>query len=1074
MNQFDKSKIITFELGSASSIQEALNTYQEILNTKQAFRSSTFDVEFKAKTEDGERRLQTSDPKNREVLKEALSYGNEDFYTEEPIEDNKEIYLSEPIFFALALEHEEILPDVVKTAEAMVAAIRRVNDTDEVWVDDMRVFGAEALFLLAVQHPEYAYLLGSYFIPYWDLEHATGYEDYLFSLLKKYGWTRDLIKAFIWCDNDHFRHHMLEPYEVFMDSDIKPNPALGDFLKENPEEYTWFKQAIKERFEAQPMLCYSENTVIEEENPVLGLYISLFNHNRNNEYYGEDEDQSPILQQHFITDTLENEAMDLQLEIKKAINAPLMKYDERTQVNIDRENFYNRDVYRGDGTRDLKEFILALPNGEAIWDYIEEGDNVEILSQIPKTNMVAIAEQHALNFYYQITYSAFPPFGPEQINEELYDILSNIIFDLDIQEEDDDEDEQITSNGLKLKINVTPGAGNEKSDKLAKNEKFLRVLDVFYRLMGLKEISSEMRNIIADEEDYHIISEEDFYKRYSKKAPKKKVWKLSEDAFAPASEELDHDAFKMVNRTLEKGGREMYDCSNWKSDSLSTQTLAAYLLNKDREAMVFDEYSQNLVTLIGKGPWESALKKLKKQIDKKAMSDEEWELIADYFTAPMMPKANQDTILDLLKKYLYREECYRGSITLNKYSEHQPSYALFFYKDAYQHVLLCCYWMRFFPPPLRIQADRIWKLMVALAPQRVLRLVTKIYSSDYSTTRIEDRTQEERIFNELEKAKVPREQVAAFQMSQAQSTHSILEPCVVDKYLFWLDLYDEIDEENPGMIGAYRKNLAIALDKGLSYINESSKIRYYRDLALRNPRFPFSQDHDLLRALKIFVEFNAKEEEAVDAEALANQIMQYMNGELDYAIVAKAFEEKIDERDWQIEPSERISQYSVASFIWWIEKERQDRLITLLVNHSADGYSILEYELFPAYTHQLVREEELDMEEMLSLSPEQYGDEIDGYKAGMRKMLIDKVSELDINLENWIAFLLREEANDEYNEVIISLAKEGKIAPFLGKTGLKHRMQLVTTLAEAGEKALLKDFENDPSRKVRDMVKHYN
>ncbi|CAH2213230.1 protein of unknown function [Tepidibacter aestuarii] len=36
------------------------------------------------------------------------------------------------------------------------------------WVDDLCVFGIEALYLLALNFPEDAYLIGAYLIPYWD------------------------------------------------------------------------------------------------------------------------------------------------------------------------------------------------------------------------------------------------------------------------------------------------------------------------------------------------------------------------------------------------------------------------------------------------------------------------------------------------------------------------------------------------------------------------------------------------------------------------------------------------------------------------------------------------------------------------------------------------------------------------------------------------------------------------------------------------------------------------------------------------------------------------------------------
>ncbi|MFA0373039.1 hypothetical protein AB4511_25985, partial [Vibrio sp. 10N.222.54.F6] len=88
------------------------------------------------------------------------------------VTEKSSLYISEALLFAITLEHDALKPQLRHTAQAMVNYARYENDTSEMWVDDMRVFGAEALFMMAMQDAEDAIYLAQFFIPYWDDEHA--------------------------------------------------------------------------------------------------------------------------------------------------------------------------------------------------------------------------------------------------------------------------------------------------------------------------------------------------------------------------------------------------------------------------------------------------------------------------------------------------------------------------------------------------------------------------------------------------------------------------------------------------------------------------------------------------------------------------------------------------------------------------------------------------------------------------------------------------------------------------------------------------------------------------------------
>ncbi|MCH1933121.1 hypothetical protein L9G16_23540, partial [Shewanella sp. A25] len=77
----------------------------------------------------------------------ALSKGSDDisYLKDKLIKPDDEIYISEILFFALALQYPQLKDDIVATAELIVAYARYCNNTDVMWVDSMRLFGTEAL-----------------------------------------------------------------------------------------------------------------------------------------------------------------------------------------------------------------------------------------------------------------------------------------------------------------------------------------------------------------------------------------------------------------------------------------------------------------------------------------------------------------------------------------------------------------------------------------------------------------------------------------------------------------------------------------------------------------------------------------------------------------------------------------------------------------------------------------------------------------------------------------------------------------------------------------------------------------
>lgn len=1075
MNQFDKTQIISFEK-NIESIKEALLSYQEILEKGEAFKMDVFDVEFKIKTKDGLRRLQVSDTKNLELLKHAFRKEIDDDIDDSLIEEESEIYISEEIFFAIALEYPALTQAIVCTAKAMVSSMRKLNNTDSVWVDDMRIFAVGSLYMLAKKEPQYSYLLAQFFIPNWDLEHATGYEYCLFGLLKEHGWTEDLIKAFIWCDDAHFREHMSVSDEWPKQEESE---SLGSFLKANTETYTDFKQAVIYRFKQEPVLLFSSEESVEDQRPVLDIFRSLMpEFSTENQDYEEENDELQ-LQATFIYDSLENEAMDLQKQIEEQVKTPLVYHAESDSFEADRSKYLERDVYRGDGTKALKELILALPNGSKLWAYIETGENSQVLNELHIEKIIPIAKQHAGDFYKCLFYHLDSTDNENLINARLTDILSDVMFDLSIQAYNEDEEETDLGNGFISHISINKTDSVETQTQ--KNEQFLRILDVFYKLLNVDALSQEVFSDITDQDNLPLIDEEGFYKRYSKHGapfveeidPSQLIKEAKETliySIGGSRDEIDRSAFKQIDKALALD-RSIYDCSLWENKNMSTYCLAAYMLTKDKEQRIFDEYTQNLFNYFEESPWGHAFNKLAESINKDTIKDEELALIRNYFTAQQATESNHESILELLKKHLYREECYRGSLVFNQFSKNQPGYAIFRYGDSYQRVVLLAYWLQDLMPPLSLQAKRIWKLLVDLAPQRVIRLISKTVSNEYFTAEFDSMQESDNFYEALERAKIPNGQIYAFQMVQSQDRASISEPCNLNEYLSWLDLYDEIDSQESGMFGAVRKNRAIAFEKGLHYINEASRIRFYHDLSVRNPRFPFSQDADFERALKSFLQLNSIDRE-LSVDDLLDEVLSYLEGNCSYTAISKMFKQKIQKNGLST-GYESGSMSFLGQFFWLLEDNKQNRLMKLLINHSREGIEVLEHGLCTAYRDQLISKGQMTLEYRLENSLESYDDEMAETVENAYAMLLDKVLSLDLNMDHIISFGLDRDT-PAFNEYILQLARSGNIDAFIKKSQVRQREKLILLYSKQADVIKLTEpFLEDKSRKIRDYVKRF-
>ncbi|MGS0689427.1 hypothetical protein [Shewanella sp. 30m-9] len=893
MDAFSHLQVIEFNRHQATSIEQALQIYQAKLEAHQAFdKSGRLNLVFMDNSSGAREHLQLDNLQDKQLAMKALSLNPDGGYRSNYIvSSDRELYLSETLLFALALEHESLIPQLRNTAQAMVNYARFENDTSKMWLDDTRVFGAEPLYMMAAKDANDAVYLAQFFIPYWDDEHATGYEDMLLSLLEQHGWCEAMINAFIWCDNPQFRF-------AFYGSDWEqPTPRyqpLGDYLKANPAQYPRFIELVKQRFHGLPVLVYSENEPLYKQNPVLDIYTTLLA-----ECCGQhDEDRNQELAGHFINDSLENEAMDLQNQLKLELNKPLCCYAgsvaHKQALRCQRDKREkDRDKYLG-GLHMFSEFIASLENSHDLLAYISTGENPQVLDDIQSFNFIKHCKQHALSLFETIDETCWEMNNFNSVRENFHEPLHYLAKDL-MQDIDDDMDEE-TVNGFIRRVSIRSDVHSNNSANNSSNngadieamtaantqpqsqvrsaQTMLRFIDIFYRLFDQQPFDDELCDILTGESVYQaIISAEDYYARFM---PIDATAKLDTEISVKERKSLESllDEYSDMDSAVTADMLEQSDelfanraCLNsqdWPEDELGIDALCAYLLLQDKQHNINDDYTQALQTKLS-GVFERAVNLMLENADilgegpftEKGLNDSELAQVKGYFTGPT-PELHQQQMIALLNQHLYGQDiCRQTVLHFPKISPMQKSY-LFLndYDEDYQRVVLACFWLKQLNSPEALIAKRIWQLLVAMAPIRIIGLMCKAFSEHTRRCMFDTPQDEINFFDMLNSHGIDKAFTQTYQVEQYIDRSSR-----TDDYLNLVELMGELVDEDsdvtePGMIAAARRQDAKALLCGLDYSYQPIKLSFHKHVAMRFPSRPLALDNELQQCLEDFIKLN--------------------------------------------------------------------------------------------------------------------------------------------------------------------------------------------------------------------------
>lgn len=465
-----QNHVIEFTLDDTESIREGMRRYGELLRQDLVNRDNEMDVLF-AFRDNGELKALQGIHGEIAYLKELEKISMEGYTgREQTFEDVS----SEGIFFSHALQYDELLEDVVDTAQELVNYARRHNDTWMMWADEMGVFGLDALYLLAKKYPEYTYLIGGFIIPYWDDEHADYAFRYLQELYRERGFTDDLMKAFCYCDSDQGRTSMLGISYDYRSEDYFD---LGRYFKENPSKYDLFKEMLTERYEVQDFIQYSEND--HTDRPVQRVYGAIMiSSSPDVDLYDDGDAYTQALEGFFIEDSYDNESFELQERIEKLLGYPLAIKQEED----------DEDIYEDEIWEDF--FINGFDEGQRIWDYIMSGEDEEVLDIIEPVDIRVLSKERGLIFYKEKIQWFVGEY--DTVREEFHRIFEGFVGEYYEEQE----------GNFRIVINGGDVSGRER---------VIRALDVFYRILGEAAFTSDLFKLMIS---YRVMTVDEFVERY--------------------------------------------------------------------------------------------------------------------------------------------------------------------------------------------------------------------------------------------------------------------------------------------------------------------------------------------------------------------------------------------------------------------------------------------------------------------------------------------------------------------------------------------------------------------------------
>ncbi|SHO57812.1 hypothetical protein [Vibrio quintilis] len=488
------SLTIRYDPHSPASIEAGLAAYRHYLPLKPAFEQGLCQIQFEVISgSDDTIGLLSRSLSGQAVfdywrLSSAYSR-HPDFRPESLLSDTG--LVAETVFFLRACQFPELQQALYETAQVICQVSRQINDPTRMRVSGSEVAGGMPLFMIGLCYPQYAYLLGSFIVPYWDSEHLSCGEELPALLVSYLGYSRETLKVFCYCDNPHARARMFSPDSFTQyyqrvehqrtehQDQLEQHISLLNIFRARPEEFAALKTMLARRFAEQPYL-QDDDPRYYLDNPLESFLLTVLYPHQNDHDYLPEEQPEQTLDAILIDAPARELAAALKAEIEQSLAHP-----------IDRAGSPSGDIYHtdhyicGTGISHWRAFITgAFEQGGQIWAYIENGLYPDVPACVTAFDIRDVVDQRHFTLLDSIRQSLGPY---DSLNSEIVPVLQGLLDDW---------------SGDVL-------AEEEREQNL---QKLLRLLDVIHRWNQLQPFPVELKFLIVD--DYQAISEPEFLLRY--------------------------------------------------------------------------------------------------------------------------------------------------------------------------------------------------------------------------------------------------------------------------------------------------------------------------------------------------------------------------------------------------------------------------------------------------------------------------------------------------------------------------------------------------------------------------------
>ncbi|MGF1910448.1 hypothetical protein L4C38_13450 [Vibrio kasasachensis] len=576
----------------------------------------------------------------------------------------------------------------------------------------------------------------------------------------------------------------------------------------------------------------------------------------------------------------------------------------------------------------LRPFIINLPDGESLWDYVLTGENyIELHQHSAFVNLDAVlvllhARHHAADFYQHILYACHLDSIPSQndIQRSLHKVLQPL-----------------------GDVLLDPATTNKD-----KQECFNRVVDIFFHLFDQQDLPKRLHDLMVKDEETRCISEHDYQLRFClpsvakpnaiSSKTKHQIDEIIDDL--DSYYHVDHDVYIEIGETF-AANRHAYNHNLWVHEDEEEQTLCrligAVLLDFDQQNSRHDGYTTELTNWVVTGIKCDVLAQFKEHCNSLPEELEEW-----------LTAGSNDGLPALVAQLKQQLETDHSSQVSLKLGIKQPSYELFDSIGIFRPILATCYWL--YKANQDPFAKRTIILAMALAPQATLASLSRFYRKSMGGF-ISEKLQNSFALN-LSGLGLPEFDQTAFNIA-ISINHDVPQlESLIGRYI-------ELDE-------AEREQWNHAINRLAPYERDYFYLNAHRlQPALSTPLSSFRKAviHELMSVVC---------HQYQEAEALSDIAEQFLNGNITFAQYQSQSQGKIDTREFGLNNQlyDKNAPKILPQFLTELDKNTQLRWVKLLGSDPRRGKALQATLLEELFFDQLLQEKSMDFETRLEIEIE--------------------------------------------------------------------------------------------------------